>query len=140
MKPSIHPEVYKDAKVTCTACKAVFLIPGTVKDMQIEICSQCHPVYTGKFRGLASSGRVEKFQKKLAAAKKEKTEKKPKKRKLTDKEKFEQKLRETKEREQEKKVQKEKVKKEKAIKDAKKTIKKAGNDTKVAKIAKAKKK
>ena len=107
MKSDTHPEVHKDAKVICTSCKAVFLIPGTVKDMQTEICSQCHPVYTGKFRGITSSGQVEKFQKKLAAAKSVKAEKKPKKRKLTDKEKFEMKLKETKEREQEKKIKKE---------------------------------
>ena len=64
MKPDLHPTMYPKAKTTCTACGAVFLIPGTKEEITIEICSQCHPVYTGKFRGVVSRGRVERFQKK----------------------------------------------------------------------------
>jgi len=97
MKADIHPQVFKDAKATCTSCKAVFTIPSTKKDIQIEICSNCHPVYTGKYRGVRSSGRVERFQKKMASAQKAKTEAKPKKRKLTDEEKVEKKVKKAKE-------------------------------------------
>ena len=91
MKKGIHPEFHKAAKVTCTSCKAVFLIPGTVKEQHIEICSNCHPVYTGEFRGVLTSGRVEKFQKRLAAAKLS-PPKAAKKMKLTPEEKLEKKL------------------------------------------------
>lgn len=84
--------MHQGAKVTCTSCKAVFTIPSTKKEIQIEICSNCHPVYTGKYRGVTSSGRVERFQKKMASAKK--TEDKPKKRKLTPEEKVEKKVKE----------------------------------------------
>ena len=91
MQKGIHPEFYKSAKVTCTSCKAVFLIPGTVKEQHIEICSNCHPVYTGEFRGVLTSGRVEKFQKRLAAAKLS-PPKAARKMKLTPEEKLERKL------------------------------------------------
>jgi large subunit ribosomal protein L31 len=107
MKKSVHPEFYASAKVTCTACGAVFLIPGTVKEQQTEICSNCHPIYTGKYRGVVSSGRVERFQKKLAAAKNAPA--KIAKKKLTAEEKLEKKL-----------AVKRKEKKEKAPKKAKK--------------------
>jgi large subunit ribosomal protein L31 len=93
MKPAIHPDFHLDATVTCTACGAVFHIPSTVKQQHIEICSNCHPVYTGKYRGAVSSGRVERFQKKLARAK-ELPAKTPKKRRLTPEEKLERKLEE----------------------------------------------
>ena len=68
MKAAIHPEFHTNAKITCTACGAIFLIGSTVKDQQTEICSNCHPIYTGKYRTVTASGRVERFQKKLAAA------------------------------------------------------------------------
>ena len=89
MKADIHPQVFKEAKVTCTSCKAVFTIPSTKKENQIEICSNCHPVYTGKYRDISSSGRVERFRKRMA--KKEDAMSKPKKRKITPEEKVEKK-------------------------------------------------
>jgi|GEM_PF-637153 large subunit ribosomal protein L31 len=122
MKPNIHPEVHKDAKVTCTACGAIFTIPSTVKVQQTEVCSSCHPVYTGKYRGVMSSGRVERFQKKLATAATVSKTAKPKKRRLTDEEKLEQKAKEATERIKEKKAAEEEKKKEKAVKEAKKTV------------------
>ena len=91
MKPGIHPPFYEKAKTTCTACGAVFLIPNTVKEQQVEICSNCHPVYTGKFRGLMTSGRVERFRKKLAVAKTA-PKKAPKRVKLSPEEKLEKRL------------------------------------------------
>lgn len=126
MKADIHPKVYGDAKVTCTSCKAVFMIPGTVKDQQIEICSQCHPVYTGKFRALTASGQVDKFKKKMAAAQQAKVVAKPSKRKLTQDEKLRKKLKEAKiEKEEKKKVVAVKER-ERAKKAAEKTVIKKG--------------
>ncbi|HLD07947.1 MAG TPA: 50S ribosomal protein L31 [Candidatus Peribacterales bacterium] len=130
MKADIHPKVYADATVTCTACGAVFKIPGTMKDVQIEICSNCHPIYTGKFRAIMSSGQVDKFKKKMAAASKAKVEAKPSKRKLSEEDKLRKKLEEAKaEKEEKKKViaEKERVRAKKA---AEKTVVKKGKDTK----------
>ncbi|OIO54206.1 50S ribosomal protein L31 [Candidatus Peregrinibacteria bacterium CG1_02_54_53] len=69
MKKAVHPQVFADAKATCTACGAVFLIPSTVKEVTIEICRMCHPVYTGKKQGEARGGRIERFRKRMAAGK-----------------------------------------------------------------------
>jgi large subunit ribosomal protein L31 len=61
MKPEIHP-AYDDIKVTCS-CGATFETRSTVgKDLQIEVCSQCHPFYTGKQKIVDSGGRVDKFR------------------------------------------------------------------------------
>ena len=64
MKKDIHPTLHP-AKITCTSCGAKFEIPCTEKEISIEVCSQCHPIYTGKYRAATSSGRVERFQKKF---------------------------------------------------------------------------
>ncbi|MBI3814715.1 MAG: 50S ribosomal protein L31 [Nitrospinae bacterium] len=70
MKDGIHPK-YTDATISC-ACGAVYKTRTTVGDMSVEICSNCHPYFTGKQRFLDTAGRVEKFQKKYK--KKEKKE------------------------------------------------------------------
>ena len=72
MKKNIHPE-YHDAKIIC-ACGNVFEVGSTVKEMRVEICSACHPLYTGKKKVMSATGRVDRF-KKLAekAAGKKKT-------------------------------------------------------------------
>jgi len=75
MKKGIHPEVHKDAKATCTSCNAVFLIPSTVKEISVENCRLCHPVYTGKKQGEARGGRIERFRKRMAAGKETEKEK-----------------------------------------------------------------
>ena len=64
MKPEIHPE-YKQITVTC-GCGNTFQT-GSVyaKDLHIEVCSSCHPFYTGKQRVVDTSGRVDKFRKKF---------------------------------------------------------------------------
>ncbi len=62
MKDGIHPK-YTEATITC-ACGAVYKTRTTVGDMMVEICSNCHPYFTGKQRFLDTAGRVEKFQKK----------------------------------------------------------------------------
>ncbi len=85
MKSAIHPLLHKDAKTTCISCSTVYTVPSTVKEQQVEICSNCHPVYTGEYRGLMASGRVDRFRKMQADSKKkqeeivQKTEKKAKK-------------------------------------------------------------
>ncbi|NUM25221.1 MAG: 50S ribosomal protein L31 [Candidatus Buchananbacteria bacterium] len=65
MKKEIHPKYYSDAKVTC-ACGNTFTVGSTQKELNVEICSMCHPFYTGKQKLLDTARRVEKFQERLA--------------------------------------------------------------------------
>lgn len=62
MKEGIHPE-YKAATITC-ACGNVIETRSTVQKIHVEICSQCHPFFTGKQKFVDSAGRVEKFKRK----------------------------------------------------------------------------
>jgi large subunit ribosomal protein L31 len=62
MKDKIHPK-YEDTTVTCT-CGNVIETRSTQKDLKIEICSSCHPFYTGQQKIVDTEGRVEKFKKK----------------------------------------------------------------------------
>jgi len=62
MKPEIHPE-YHPVTVVC-ACGNTFETRSTKEDLRLEVCSECHPFFTGKQRLLDSAGRVEKFQRK----------------------------------------------------------------------------
>lgn len=64
MKEKIHPQYFTDCKVTC-ACGNTFTTGSTMKEMRIELCSQCHPFYTGKQKFVDTARRVEKFQEKL---------------------------------------------------------------------------
>jgi large subunit ribosomal protein L31 len=66
MKPAIHPE-YKPAKVVC-ACGAVIETRSTRGDFHVEICSSCHPFFTGKQKLLDTAGRIERFKTRYAAA------------------------------------------------------------------------
>ncbi len=59
------------AKTTCSTCEMVFEIPSTVEEMTVERCRNCHPIYTGKEQEKATGGRVERFQKRMAKAKKD---------------------------------------------------------------------
>jgi large subunit ribosomal protein L31 len=61
MKPKIHPE-YFDVTVAC-ACGNSFQTRSTKKDLRVEVCSGCHPFFTGKQKLLDAAGRVERFQK-----------------------------------------------------------------------------
>ena len=63
MKADIHPE-YKEINVRC-ACGHTFQTGSTGGDVQVDICSNCHPFYTGKQKFVDTAGRVEKFQKKF---------------------------------------------------------------------------
>lgn len=64
MKENIHPE-YDEALVVC-ACGNTFKTRSTKKEIRVEICSQCHPFYTGRQKLIDSAGRIEKFRKKYA--------------------------------------------------------------------------
>jgi large subunit ribosomal protein L31 len=61
MKAKIHPEYYNDAKVVC-ACGNTFTVGSTRKMMKVELCSKCHPFYTGEQRVVDTMGRVERFK------------------------------------------------------------------------------
>ena len=85
MKADIHPEFHTDAKVKC-ACGQTFTIGSTMKEIEVEICSNCHPFYTGVEKIVDTAGRVEKFKARQQAAKPGvKKEKKIKERKKDDK-------------------------------------------------------
>lgn len=73
MKPEIHPE-YAEATITC-ACGASFVTRSTAGSYTVDICSECHPFYTGKQRMVDTAGRVEKFKQKFAKAQKMKKDK-----------------------------------------------------------------
>lgn len=65
MKSDIHPTWYEDAHVTC-ACGASFTVGSTKPEIHIEVCSSCHPFFTGQMKYVDTEGRVERFQKKQA--------------------------------------------------------------------------
>lgn len=63
MKPDLHPE-YKDVLAHC-ACGTEFTTRSTADSIRVDICSVCHPFYTGKQKFVDTAGRVEKFQKRF---------------------------------------------------------------------------
>ncbi len=65
MKNEIHPTYYAEAVVTCV-CGNTFKTGSTRKELRVDICSACHPFYTGKQKNMDTEGRVEKFRKKYA--------------------------------------------------------------------------
>jgi large subunit ribosomal protein L31 len=65
MKPDLHP-VYPASRITC-ACGNVVETKSTRGSFTVEVCSNCHPFFTGKYKLLDTAGRVEKFRKKYAA-------------------------------------------------------------------------
>ena len=68
MKAAIHP-AYNETRVTC-ACGSTFVTRSTHKgDIRVEICSRCHPFFTGRQRLIDTEGRVDRFQKKVAKSK-----------------------------------------------------------------------
>jgi len=76
MKSGIHPEYHENATITCV-CGNVLRLGSTKEKMEVEICSKCHPFYTGAEKLIDTAGRVEKF--KARRAKGEATPKKEKK-------------------------------------------------------------
>ncbi|MDA2936188.1 50S ribosomal protein L31 [Patescibacteria group bacterium AH-259-L05] len=67
-KQDIHPPYNQKAKIVC-ACGAEFTAGSTVKSMEVEVCSHCHPVYTGKQKFVDTAGRVERYEKILKRSK-----------------------------------------------------------------------
>lgn len=80
MKTAIHPKWFQDSQVTC-ACGNTFVIGATVPTINVEVCSKCHPFYTGQMKFLDTTGRVEKFKQRVTA-KSQKNVSKAEKRKL----------------------------------------------------------
>lgn len=66
MKTAIHPKWYSEAKVSC-ACGNTFTVGATVPEITVEVCSNCHPFYTGQLKFVDTAGRVEKFRVRQAA-------------------------------------------------------------------------
>jgi large subunit ribosomal protein L31 len=66
MKDKIHPK-YEMTKITC-ACGNVIETRSTTKDIKVEICSACHPFFTGKQKLVDTAGRIERFRKKYNIA------------------------------------------------------------------------
>jgi large subunit ribosomal protein L31 len=66
MKTDIHPTYYPDAKVIC-ACGETWTVGSTQKEIRVDICSACHPFYTGEQRIVDTEGQVDRFYKRLEA-------------------------------------------------------------------------
>ncbi|MBU1039368.1 50S ribosomal protein L31 [Patescibacteria group bacterium] len=68
MKTDIHPKYHTKAKAIC-ACGNTFTVGSTIEEIHVEICSNCHPFYTGKQKILDAAGRVDRFKKRTARTK-----------------------------------------------------------------------
>lgn len=82
MKAGIHPKYHSEAKVSC-ACGNTFTVGATFTDISVDVCSACHPFYTGTMKFVDTAGRVDAFRSKQASAAKKvlsKTEKRALKR------------------------------------------------------------
>jgi large subunit ribosomal protein L31 len=73
VKDKIHPKWYPEASVAC-GCGATFTTGSTLPKITVEVCSQCHPLYTGQQKFLDTAGRVEKFNQRVALAETKKAE------------------------------------------------------------------
>jgi large subunit ribosomal protein L31 len=78
MKKGIHPTYHTDAVVICN-CGNTFKTGSTVAEIHTEICSNCHPFFTGKQKLVDTAGNLEKFKRRMDVASKTKAEAKPKK-------------------------------------------------------------
>jgi large subunit ribosomal protein L31 len=70
MKDKIHPKYYPEAKVTCS-CGNTFTTGSTKPVLKVELCSACHPFYTGEKRMVDTAGRVERFKQRYSKTNKE---------------------------------------------------------------------
>ena len=73
VKQKIHPNWYPEARVHC-ACGNAFTTGSTMKEIAVEICSACHPLFTGQQKLVDTAGRVDKFNQRAAAAARKKEE------------------------------------------------------------------
>ena len=67
MKKNVHPQYYPKAKVSCT-CGNTFIVGSTKPEIKMEICSACHPFFTGEMRYVDTGGRVKRFEKQQRTA------------------------------------------------------------------------
>jgi large subunit ribosomal protein L31 len=67
VKPGIHPK-YFQATVTCASCGNTFTVGSTKPDLRVDVCSNCHPFFTGKQQAVDTTGQVERFQRRLERA------------------------------------------------------------------------
>lgn len=75
MKANIHPQWYPEAKVTC-ACGESFITGSTLPEIRVEICSKCHPLFTGQSKFVDTLGQVDRFVKRAEESKVKKEERK----------------------------------------------------------------
>jgi len=80
VKDKIHPTWFPEARVHC-ACGNVFTTGSTLKEIAVEVCSACHPFFTGQQKFVDTAGRVDKFNQKVATAKKKQEDAAERKRK-----------------------------------------------------------
>ena len=66
MKPDIHPKYY-EAKVHCGSCGTEWTVGSTRPELRVDVCSNCHPFFTGKQKLMDTAGRIEKFKTRYAA-------------------------------------------------------------------------
>ncbi len=84
MKAAVHPQYFENAEIICSSCGTKFTTGSTQEVIRVELCSNCHPFYTGEQRFVDTGSRIERFQKKVetgklhVAKKKEKVEEKKK--------------------------------------------------------------
>jgi len=79
VKAEIHPTYYPDAKVTCASCGKTWTTGSTRKELRVDICSNCHPFFSGESQRIIDiEGQVDRFYKKLGAQKSFEEEKKAK--------------------------------------------------------------
>lgn len=62
MNKSIHPEYHTNATIVCASCNSTLVTGSTVPEMRIEVCSNCHPFYTGKQHLVDTAGRVDRYR------------------------------------------------------------------------------
>lgn len=68
MKKDTHPKYFEEAKIAC-ACGKVYVVGSTKPEINVEVCANCHPFFTGKDKLLDVAGRIEKFKTKVAKSK-----------------------------------------------------------------------
>jgi large subunit ribosomal protein L31 len=68
MKEKIHPKFFNDAQVVCS-CGNTWTVGSTKKQLKVELCSKCHPFFTGERRMMDTAGRVERFKQRYKLAK-----------------------------------------------------------------------
>ncbi|HPN67606.1 MAG TPA: 50S ribosomal protein L31 [bacterium] len=143
MKTGIHPK-YEEATITC-ACGAVINTSSTVKEMRVEICSKCHPIFTGKQKLVDTEGIVDKFKKRMTTAEKIKQDqqgkaKKARKKKQQAKYDIKQIMAEQEQRRMERAAEKKKVEDKKLEQEMKRVKVRKASKEEIAKVAEKKSK